>query len=178
MPSTQYPDINSLTRLDADVLSAMIDTYVIKSGDTPRVSNVTIASDPDLVTDTLTAGGIYAVEFDIRFGALQSAGIKTAWSVPSGSSGLKDTQGPGPNNAVESNASNTEMKWTVSQYTTNIAYTNPRNTSTLLCHLIEKSIITIGATAGPITFQWAQNSSAATATVVVGGSYVKWRRIG
>lgn len=178
MPSTQYPDLNALTVLDADVLSAMLDTYVIKPSDTTRASNVTPTADPDLVTDNLDANGIYAVEFHVRFGSLNGAGIKTIWTVPSGSSGLRDTIGPGPNNAVEANASNTEMKWTVSQFTTNIPYTNPRNSVTLLTHLIEKSVLTIGPAAGPISFGWAQNASAATGTAVVTGSYVKWRRIG
>lgn len=173
----QYPAV-SARRITTTLLSSMIDNYVIKPGDTTRASTTTNTSDPDLVTGTLTAGGVYAVEFHVRFAGLQAAGLKTNWLVPTGTSGNRDCMGPGSANVAETNANTTEMRWAVHGYSTAVAYTNPRNSTGAQVHLIEKALVTVGATAGTIAFQWAQNVSNATGTVVVAGSYVKWRQVG
>jgi hypothetical protein len=175
---SQWPVITAGTRLTADLLSSMLPNIVIKPTDLARPSTTTPTNDPDLVTDTLTAAAVYLVEFHVTFGALLAAGLKTAWSVPSGTTGLRQTLGPGSANAAEGNANTTEMKWTVSQFTTQIPYTDPRNSVTLVSHLIEKSLVTMGATAGPINFQWSQNATSATGSVVAANSYVKWQRVG
>lgn len=174
----QYPVITAGVKLTADLLASMLPQYVIKTADTTRTSTAALANDPDLVTGTLTAGGVYDVEFHVIFGALQAAGIRTAWSVPAGTTGNRRTLGPGSANATEANANTTEMRWSVVPYATAALYTDPRNAAASLTHLVEKALVTIGATAGPITFQWAQNVSNATGTVVSATSYVTYRQVG
>jgi hypothetical protein len=174
----QYPVITAGTRLTADLLSSMLPNYVIKTSDTTRASTTTMTNDPDLVTDSLSAGGIYFVEFHIRFGALLAAGLRTAWSVPAGTTGSKDVMGPGTANAAEANANTTELKWTVHAYATAALYTDPRNNAAQQTHLYEKGLVNIGGTAGPITLQWAQNVSNATGSVVNAQSFVRWQQVG
>lgn len=175
----QWPVVTSgITRVDATLLSSMLPTFTIKGSDTTKVSDVTLANDPDLFTDTLTAGGVYVVEFHIRFGALQAAGIKTTWLTPAGTSGNRDVAGPGSANVFETNANTTEMRWSVHGFGTTVAYTNPRNSIANQSWLYEKSLITLGATAGPVNFRWAQNASSATGSVVFSSSYARWQRVG
>ena len=174
---SQYPVITAGKVSVAD-LQAMIDDYVIKASATTRTSTTTVSDDPELVTPTLVANGIYLVEFVIRMAGLAAAGFKTQWSVPSGASGNKDCMGPGSANATEANGNTTELRWAVHGFTTAVAYTDPRNSASLQVPVIERSIVTLGGTAGTITLQWAQNSSNATGTVVAAGSYVRTRRIG
>ena len=174
---SQYPVIAAGARITAGLLSSMLPNYVIKPSDTAATSDVTLDNDPDLVTDTLTAGGVYAVEFHLRISGLTTAGIKVTWLTPSGTTGNRDCTGPGSANAVESNANTTEMRWAVHGYGTSVVYTNPRNSTSLQTWVWEKSLVTIGATAGPINLRWAQNASAATSTFVAAGSYVKWQQV-
>lgn len=174
----QFPVITAGTRITADLLSSMFDNYVIKPADTTRASTVTPTADPDLVTGTLSAGGVYAVEFHIRFAGLQAAGLRTQWLVPSGTTGNKDTLGPGSANAVQTDANTTEMRWAVHGYGTQVGYTNPRNSVSLQSHLVEKALVSVGSTAGTVSLAWAQFVSNATGSLVVANSYVKWRQVG
>lgn len=173
----QYPVITAGTKLTATLLSSMMPNYVVKTAATNRTSTTTFADDPDLVTGTLTASGVYLIEFHVRFAGLNAAGFKTNWTVPSGTSGDRETLGPGSANATESNANTTEMRWAVHGFATNAVYTNPRNSASST-HLIEKGMVSIGVTAGTVALSWAQNVSNATATTVQANSYVKWVQVG
>jgi hypothetical protein len=176
--SQQYPNITAGLRLTADVLNAMTPTWVIKPADTTRASTVTATSDPDLVTDTLTAGGVYYVKFVIRFAALTAAGLRTAWLVPSGTTGNKCVMGPGQTNAANAtDAIVLDMRWAVHGYATNCLYTDPRNSTTNQTFVIEEALVSIGSTAGTIAMQWAQNVTNATGTIVNNNSYIMWQQI-
>lgn len=174
---SQYPVIAAGARITAGLLQSMLPNLTIKPADTPATSDITLDNDPDLVTDTLSAGGVYEVQFHLRVSGLTSAGIKTTWLTPSGTTGNRDCAGPGSANAVDGNANTTEMRWAVHGYGTSVIYTNPRNSTSLQTWLYEKSLVTIGATAGVINLRWAQNASAATATYVAAGSYVTWKQV-
>jgi hypothetical protein len=175
----QYPVITAGTRITDSLLSSMIPQYVIKPADTTRASTVTPTSDPDLVTGTLSAGGVYAVEFHLRFASLQAAGIRTQWAVPSGTTGNRDTLGPAATNAANANDGVVlDMRWAVFNYVTAVVYTDPRNSVTLQAPIIEKAIVSIGGTAGTVALQWAQNVTNATGTVVNAVSYVRWQQVG
>jgi hypothetical protein len=69
------------------------------------------------------------------------------------------------------------MRWARNTYGTSVAYTSPRN-STSLTFLKEEAVVAVGSTAGSVTLQWAQNASNATGTVVATGSFVRFRQIG
>jgi hypothetical protein len=173
----QYPDPYGGSRVDADFLASMLDNWVIKAANaTPRV-NATLANDGDLVFPVV-AGALYDVEFFIRFSALQAAGIRTLWSVPAGTTGDRECMGPGTANAVQADANTTEMKWIVFPYGTAVLYTSPRNTINNQTFLYERALLSVGATAGNVNFQWAQNVTNATGTVVHASSRVRYRRVG
>ncbi len=168
-----------MTRVTDSLLNSMLPNYVIKPADTTRASNVTLAADPDLVTGTLSAGGVYAVEFHVRFAALSAAGIRTDWTVPAGTTGNRDVLGPAATNATNAtDAVVLDMRWAVHGYGTFVIYTDPRNSVTNQTHFIEKAIVSVGGTAGTVALRWAQNVTNATGTIVNAVSYVKWQQVG
>lgn len=173
----QYPDVAGGTRVDDVFLAAMIDTFVIKAADATPRTVITLVNDPDL-TFPVVANALYEVYFNVRFAGLQAAGIRTAWSVPSGTTGNRLCQGPGSANAVQADANTTELRQAVHGYTTAVNYTNPRNSAGLQTWLEESALVAVGTTAGSITLQWGQVTANATGTLVNANSYVKYRRVG
>lgn len=175
----QYPVITAGTKVTADLLNSMIPNYAIKPADTTRASTVTLAADPDLVTGTLSAGGVYAVEFHIRFGALSAAGIRTDWTVPTGTTGNREVYGPAATNATNAtDAVVLDMRWAVHGYGTAVIYTDPRNSVGNQTQIVEHAIVAVGGTAGTVALRWAQNVTNATGTVVNAVSYVRWQQVG
>lgn len=174
---SQYPVLGGGTRVDDQFLSDLIDNYVIKPADaTPRVA-ATLVADSDL-TFPVVANAVYDVLFNVRWAGLQAAGLRTSWSVPTGTTGNRECMGPGSANAIEANANTTEMRWAVHGYATAVLYTNPRNSVSSQTMTWEQAIVSIGSTAGSVTFNWGQNVANATGSLVVASSYVKYRRIG
>lgn len=174
---SQYPDVAGATKVDDVFLAAFLDNYVIKAADaTPRV-NATLTADPDL-TFPVVANALYEVLFNIRWAGLLAAGLRTDWTVPSGTTGNRCCLGPGSANAAQVDANTTEMKWGVFPYGTAVLYTDPKNANTLQVFTEEKALLAVGATAGSVTLRWAQNVTNATGTIVNAQSYVKYRRIG
>ncbi len=172
-----YPVISAGARITSSLLTSMLDQYVYKTSTQTVTSSTTLVNDTELLFP-VAANGMYVVEFVVYFASLQAAGFKTAWSVPAGTSGNKFVAGPGSANAVESSANTTEMRWAIHGSSTTVSYTDPRNSTGLQSFVIERATLTVGATAGNVQFQWAQNVSNATGTIVVGPSYVKYRQIG
>lgn len=176
---TTYPDTTAGVRVTSDLLTGMLDNYVLKGADTTRASTVTNATDPDLQTGTLQANGVYLVEFMIQYAGLSAAGLRTAWSVPTGTTGNKKVLGPAQTNATNAtDAVVLDMRMAVHNYTTTVLYTNPRNSVTLQTWAWETALVTVGTTSGIIALQWAQNVTNATGSVVASGSYVRYRQIG
>lgn len=174
---SQYPVVGGGTKVDDQFLSDMIDNYVIKNADATPRTTVTLVADPDLTFPVL-ANAIYAVQFHIRWAGLQAAGLRTTWTVPSGTSGNKDAAGPGSANAIQADANTTEMRWAVHGYGTAVLYTNPRNSVSLQTFCDEYALLAVGSTAGSVTLNWGQNVANATGSLVVANSYVKYRRVG
>lgn len=174
---SQYPTLGGGTRVDDQFLSDLIDNYVIKPADsTPRVV-ATLVADSDL-TFPVVANAVYDVTFNVRWAGLQVAGLRTSWTVPTGTTGNRECLGPGSANAVSTDANTTEMRWAVHGYGTAVLYTNPRNSVTLQTFTEEKALLSVGSTAGSVTLNWGQNVANATGTLINAQSYVKYRRIG
>lgn len=174
---SQYPDIAGATKVDDTLLTAMLPNYVIKPADaTPRTATTQVA-DPDL-TFAVVANAVYDVTFRIRWAGLLAAGLATAWTVPTGTSGNRECMGPGTANASESNANTSTMRWAVHGYGTVCNYTNPRNSTSLQTWSEEHAIVAVGSTAGSITLTWGQWTANATGSLINAQSYVKYRRIG
>jgi hypothetical protein len=173
----QYPVVGGGTRVDDQFVSSMIDNWVIKPADATPRTTITMVADPDL-TFNVVANALYDVEMVVRFAGLQVAGIRTAWTVPTGTSGNRLVGGPGDANAVSANASTTEMRWSIHGYATQVGYTNPRNSTTLQVWFLEKALVAVGSTAGAVTLTWGQLTANATGTLVNANSYIRYRRVG
>lgn len=179
----KYPNITAGRRLDAALLSSMLPEYVHKTANTDRTATTTLADDPDL-TIGLEASAKYCVEFFIYYGGSHnddSAGdgdFVTSWSVPTDASGLKSVIGPGIDAGTESGAASVDqIRLGVHQLATNVAYACVRDQTGLLQLAYEQGIVTTDD-AGPLTLQWAQEDSDATATRVAIGSFMRVTRIG
>ncbi len=173
----QYPDVYGGTRVDDVFLAGMIDNFVIKPADATPRTVISLVADPDL-TFPVVANALYEVYFNVRFAGLQAAGLRTSWTVPSGTTGNRLCQGPGSANAVQSDANTTEMRQAVHGYGTACNYTNPRNSAGLQTFLEEQALLAVGANAGSVTLNWGQVTANATGSLVNANSYVKYRRIG
>ncbi len=172
-----YPAIAAGQRITTAMLSALTYDYVIKANPETITSSTTMQNDDELFVPVV-AGAQYELDAFIRFSGLQAAGIKVGWTVPSGTSFNVLYGGPGSANAVSTDANTTEMRWAIHGSATAVAMTNPRNSAALHTWTLANMIFTVGATAGNIQLQWAQNVANATGSVVQAQSYIRYRRIG
>ncbi len=174
---SQYPLVGGGTPITDAFLAAMLPNYVIKPADAPGRTAATLVADPDM-TFNVEANAIYLARMVVRFGALTAAGLRTSWTVPSGTTGNRECIGPGSANATESSANTTEMRWSVHGYGTAVLYTDPRNSTTLQSFIEERALIVTAGTAGAVTLNWGQSTANATGTVVAANSWIEYRRIG
>lgn len=148
--------------------------YVAKTADTSRSSTSTLADDPEL-TATVVANGVYYVEFLVSAKSTSTTpNIKTAWTTPT-ATGLKFCIGPTNSAADFTTRTNTRGRFSAHNFSTSNDYIT--NSTNVGIAILEKGIVTVGGSGGTIAFQWAQNTSNATATVVEAGSYMYIRRI-
>lgn len=152
----------------SDVNSWFTPEAAYKSADLSRSSNTTLAADPDL-TVTLDASAVYAVTTVIMYAcAALTVDLKFNFTLPAGASGeyvhwywSGSTTFAGPANAADS--------WT----TTRAANAQTGGDNALTGH---GTIFT--STSGALVFQWAQNTSSATAVTLRKGCHLVAQRIG
>lgn len=171
---SQFPDIGASEDFTVEMLRQMIPNYVIKSGSESATSDATINNDSDLILP-VEANATYHVKFNVFAAAVTASDIKTAWSVPAGTGGLRKVSGPG-STAAEGSADNISGRYGVHGFTTEITYSGVRNNNTLQFWIMEEALAIVSSTAGNITFQWSQATSGATATIVY-ASWAEYRRI-
>ena len=152
-------------------------SIVYKASSTDRASTTTLTNDPDL-TGTFLANVTYLVELHMYVGA--GAGLMTtAWSVPSGSTGIKGALGAASSatevTAGNNNADGILMRGGAHNFATTVTY-GRRNTNTNLVYVIETGIVTT-TTAGTFALQWAQSTSSATNTRMGLGSWARFTRL-
>ncbi|MBP5918676.1 hypothetical protein F3K34_43620 [Streptomyces sp. LBUM 1486] len=135
-----------------DNLGAIVPNYVIKSVDTPRASTVTPTADPHL-TLPVAANAVYDIELPAVW-TNGGGGFRATWTVPASASMVwTDNDGVGVATAAG-------------------VVTFASATGTMF-----KGTLVTGATAGSITFLWAQNTSNAGDTVLRGGCALKAERV-
>lgn len=141
-----------------------IDWYIVKNTVTSIAANITVANDPDL-TVVLPGGGTYVIKGMLNDGSGTSAGglkgqIHYSGTISTGSWGMN-----GVGTAVTP-VSLTNINTTATLQTAQTAVGFMPIEATLLC-----------TTGGTLSFQWAQNASNATASVLGIGSYLRVTRI-
>jgi hypothetical protein len=165
----KYPVLFAGQRFTASLAGQMEPDYYRKLTSTTRQSNAGSSSDPDLSVP-VAAGGVYIVEFYIKYVTTTAAGFRTLWNVPSGTTGNRQVQGLA-DPALDATRSG------VHGFGTQIAY-GSRNGITLQTWAYEWAEVSVGATAGAVALGWGQNASTAVATAVVNGSFARSVQIG
>ena len=177
---SRYPTIYAGQRLTGSLLRSMMPDIVTKEANEDRASTTTLTNDTDLVA-TLEANARYHVTFLIHFAALDAAQFQTAWTVPSGSSGVRSAAGAAwtlaGGAATAQAADGGYHRSGVHAFTTAVRY-GSRNSASNQCVCVEEAYVTTSSTAGTLALQWAQAVSNATATRVAAGSSLHVRRIG
>ncbi|MFB7111720.1 hypothetical protein [Streptomyces sp. NPDC056291] len=129
---------------------------VRKTADQSRTSTTTLANDSQLLLPVV-ANASYTLFLMCVFSGGTTGDIKFAWSVPSG----------------------TTLRWTdqtgVSGLATDTDVYNAPGGTTQVAFQIWATVVT-SATAGNVTFQWAQSATDATATIVRANSYLRLER--
>jgi hypothetical protein len=130
-----------------------------KPADQSRQSITTPTNDTDL-TVALLANATYIVRFYGIIASPSTADFRTAWSVPSGATGLKYCLGPNPT-ATSRDA--TTMRTGAHGHTTQVDYGLE---SPGFSGIQEHGVVSTGATAGNMSIQWAQVASVASNTTM------------
>lgn len=179
MTATTYPVWRAGMKLTLARLQAMRWTYVLKTADETVTSSTTMQNDNDLVIP-VEANATYYARVHLAFGGLSGADIKTQWTVPTGTTGLKFSRGP---EIGTTDRQDTNMISAVHNLTT---VRNYGCMSTLAANISGEAQIAneflrivTSSTAGNVQLQWAQNTSNATGTVMRGDpmSFIMWKRV-
>jgi hypothetical protein len=154
----------------ADVMEYLENTRLaIKPGDTNKVSNATLSNDPDL-TVTADANKSYWMEALIIFQSATAANLQTKFTVPASSNFYGAALGAGVGASTSAmngldiaNPVTTVLHWAgFAAFEVAVRYTG---------------ILATAGTGGPVTLQWAQDTSQATTTAVRQGSSLFLRRV-
>lgn len=144
---------------------------VRKPSDTLRASTTTTTDDPHL-TFNAEANSAYFIQLFLFISSTNTADFKCAWTVPSGAAGLRWVLGEAVGGT---DYATTTMRTSAHQPGTDVAIGG--HSTTLFSGVQETCVFTTGATAGPITFKWAQNTSDANQTGVRLGSIMIYRKV-
>lgn len=168
-----YPAILAGQRMSAGVYDSMLPLIAYKTAVT-NSTTATFANDPDLSIN-LPANTTWEVEMWVQYAGLLAANIAVQWAVPSGASCLRQILGPS-SNANNSLADQITMRAGVHGPATTVVYSCARN-GTNQQGFVERGIVTMGSTAGPVALTWAQAVANATATEVCAGSIMTATRL-
>lgn len=165
-----YPTIAAGQRITGSLLTSMMPTVVLKTVDESVASSTTLQDDDQLFA-SLPANSTWWMEGYIRTnGANTGTGdMKIDFSIPAGASLVYTsfaTTTAAPAVQYEATANNSGTSRVIGT-----------NGSTPDMGFAPQAYIVIGATAGLVTFRWAQNTSNATATIVRAGSVLRFTRI-
>lgn len=152
---------NVTVALDKAVQTHPIEFSITKSADQSVTSSTTLVDDDDL-TFSADANSTYLVQIWLRMSGNSAGDMKFGFSLPSGASCFGTWK------------SDTAGTWDAS---------NDLTTADVVQAATEENLfpiyayIDVGATAGDVTFQWAQNASNATATTVHEKTYMTYRKV-
>lgn len=170
---TLYPPWLAGQRVTAALLTGMQPQYVIKQADETVTSSITYQDDDELFFP-LEANALYEVEFVLAPGGVTTGDIKTRWGVPSGATGFKWCVGLGVSATTRDDGGN--IKMAVHGHGTDCIYGTVSTTSVGASR--EIGFVDTSSTPGNLVLQWTQNTSNATGSKILAGSYLRVLRIG
>jgi len=151
-------DEHLTTKKYVDDLIAGISSPVqilVKQADQTKISDSTLADDDELFLPLL-ANTTYSMLFFLQVSSGSTPDLKMKWTLPAGATGVKnDSQDWNPTTASD---------------TLNITTQKTPATGGAVQTFPINATIVVGGTAGNITFQWAQNVSTASNTIVYAGT--------
>lgn len=166
-----YPVPAVGTRLTADFLTSMLEISARKTGSTARTSTTVLANDPDL-TLAVEANAVYEIRMGLKFTGAVAGGLSFAFSMPAGAAG--DTMVSAPRSGGAGGFNEDQMLASTMSGTVG----TDAITGGLAGGVILLGTFTTSGTAGNVALQWAQRVSNGTATTMLAGSYLMFKRIG
>lgn len=149
-------------------------TQIVAAANDSTVNNSqTVGNDFQLFVN-LEANSQYIVEVHAAFVTNTTADFRTAWNVPSGTTGTRMCIGATNTSTGYTSASDTKIH--VNAQPLGSANTNVYSGDGNLNFVQEYAFITTGATAGTLNFMWAQGTATAINTVRQRGSFMKVQR--
>lgn len=174
---SKFPVLFAGQRFTATLAGQMEPDYYVKNSNTSRASTTTATDDPDLIIPVL-AGEVCLCEFYVKYlspAITTPPLLKSQWGLPTGTSANRNVQGAG-STSNDSGGDNMTTHWGVHGNTTGESY-GWRSTTGASLWLYEWSVVTVGATAGNVSFQWAQSASNTNAVQVTAGSFARHTRL-
>lgn len=167
---SQFPTIPAGKIITSGLLMSMLPEWVGKTTSTPRTSTATVAPDPELQAPVV-ASAEYTFWGYIRYSGGQTGDFKAQFTGPAGSTGSWAARVMNVSDIDQSDPSNA----------TRVALNSPKSIgciSTTAAQTIQFTgrMYTAG-TAGTFSFDWAQDTSNATATSVEADSFFFLRRV-
>lgn len=175
---SKFPVLFAGQRFTAALAGQMEPDYYVKNTATARASNITTVDDPDLVIPVV-AGEVCLCEFWVKYNSPAVSSpptLKTTWGSPTGTAFNRQVTGAG-SAETNGNADSMLSHWGVHGQGTGESY-GARGAGGQQLWLLEWAIVTVGGSAGNITFQWGQTTSNTNPVTVNSGSYAKHIRLG
>lgn len=155
------------TKLTAAILNERIGVTKYKTADETVVSSTTYQNDDQLFGWTVSASAVYALELHIIYQAAVAGGFKNRFVLPSGATieGWDFTYDNGTTELAAGTAG-----------TSDAAVTGLPGTAGNVPYWV-RGTLHVGANAGTVDWQWAQETSNGTGTIVRKGSRCTLKRI-
>lgn len=163
---TFSPGILTAAALNA-AFAAVTPLYVEKAANESVTSNTALQDDDHLVL-AVAASTKYKIELPLFYNASASGNLKVAFTFPAGASLLVRGNGYLVGGTFTSNLNYINA----SSGVTTLSYAGGSAPSVLLV-----GILTVGATAGNLRLQWAQDTSNASPTTIIAGSSMEARKV-
>jgi len=163
-----YPVIYAGSRVTAGLLISMLPLIAVKGADQTRNNDGTLGDDSELRLP-LAQDGQYLLDLLVRFSTGGPPDIKTAFTVPSGTTMTWAPRGAAPGVTGVFGDINFE-----SRTEADAAVFGDGGGGPVYARLAGR--VLAGATAGLLQFQWCQNVATVSDTKVLAGSWMKLRR--
>jgi hypothetical protein len=165
----QYPTIPAGKTVTAGLLMSMLPISAAKASSTSRASTSTVTADPELQV-AVAANAQYTLDAYLRYTGGQTGDLKCRFTTPSGASGSWGGRVMGTGATLSTDASDSIR----------VAFNADKAIgciSTTAGQVIVVRGRLITASSGTFSFDWAQNVSDATATVIEADSWFMLTRI-
>lgn len=176
-----FPTFAAGDRVTAQMLNDMQSTVIVATT-AQTVNNTTVHVNDNTLSVPVEANASYFIEFFLIFSQSGAANsdVDIMWSVPSGTSGLKQVTGSTDGNAVDGaeyiSRTETGARMGGHNFTFEVRYNMEPLASRPQCSM-ESALINVDGVAGNVVIQWAQGTAAAQNLSRDAFSFVRYTRI-